>query len=556
MIIDGFSYKISFKVDDTKLKKTEQSIKTLGNKFKTFAKSFAPIGAAFTTAGGLIANYIEKPLNNINELNKEKNRLFDITKAEIKQAKEYQANINKSRTHLKSLTTQIAIKLIPTVNQSIKGFNNFVLKNKELIADGISKLLGWIIKTGQVFFNFFRGINFVIKSTVGWKNALIILIGVLAILKRAMITTFLTSPIGLIIGAIMALMLLIDDLYTYLDGGDSLFGEYWEPFISAGKEVLAFFETMKPAILQLLSYVKGTFMGVVDFFKGLLQILVGVFTGNFDLIEKGWDNLIIGLKEYFVNFKDWLIEFWSILAKVFLNLFLVLKQGIIFLLDGLKKTVAWVFISLKDSVLSIWDKINSIVLNLLIGLKNSVVAIWDKISKAIMNLLENLKNNIIAVWNKTIEAILNLFDGFKNNLASAFTSIGELIKAPFENAFAWIKSQYEKYIEPIINAVKNLNPVNIVSNAKDSIKSLGSDAVSYGKNMLNKGLNLLGLGNDEPKKALAPAYATNNNQTTYNQGGTANTTINITTNNPQMAEQVVKNQRQLDLSYTQNNYGG
>ena len=60
MIIDGFSYKISFKVDDTKLKKTEQSIKTLGNKFKTFAKSFAPIGAAFTTASGLIANYIEK----------------------------------------------------------------------------------------------------------------------------------------------------------------------------------------------------------------------------------------------------------------------------------------------------------------------------------------------------------------------------------------------------------------------------------------------------------------------------------------------------------------
>ncbi|MDU7070080.1 hypothetical protein [Campylobacter ureolyticus] len=468
MIIDGFSYKISFKVDDTKLKKTEQSIKTLGNKFKAFAKGFTAIGASFTTAGGLIANYIEKPLKNINELNKEKNRLFDITQAEIKQAKEYQANINKSRTFLKSITTQIAIKLIPTVNQSIKGFNNFILKNKELIADGISKLLGWIIKTGQVFFNFFRGINFVIKSTIGWKNALIVLIGVLAILKRAMITTFLTSPIGLIIGAIMALMVLIDDLYTYLDGGDSLFGEYWEPFISAGKEVLAFFETMKPTIMQLLEYVKGAFRGVVEFLKGLIQILVGIFTGNFDLIEKGWDNLITGLKEYFINFKDWFIEFWSILAKVILNLLLVLKQGVV----------------------------------------------------------------------------------------TVFSTLAELIKAPFENAFNWIKAQYEKYIEPIINAVKNFNPANIVSNAKDSIKSLGSDAVSYGKNMLNKGLNLLGLGNDEPKKALIPAYATNNNQTTYNQGGTANTTINITTNNPQMAEQVVKNQRQLDLSYTQNNYGG
>ena len=148
MIIGEFLYKVGFNVDDTKLKKTEQNIKNIGNQFKSFAKGFTAIGAAFTTAGGLIANYIEKPLKNINELNKEKNRLFDITKAEIKQAKEYQTNINKSRTYLKSLTTQIAIKLIPTVNQSIKGFNNFVLKNKELIADGISKLLSWIIKTG------------------------------------------------------------------------------------------------------------------------------------------------------------------------------------------------------------------------------------------------------------------------------------------------------------------------------------------------------------------------------------------------------------------------
>lgn len=523
MIIDGFSYKISFKVDDTKLKKTEQSIKTLGNKFKAFAKSFAPIGAAFTTAGGLIANYIEKPLNNINELNKEKNRLFDITKAEIKQAKEYQANINKSRTFLKSLSTQIAIKLIPTVNQSIKGFNNFILKNKELIVDGISKLLGWIVKTGQVFFNFFRAINFLIKGTVGWKNALIVLIGVLAILKRAMITTFLTSPIGLIIGAVMALMLLIDDLYTHLDGGDSLFGEYWESFIEAGKEVMAFFETIKPTILQLLEYVKG-----------LLQILVGVFTGNFYLIKQGWDNLATGLKEYFTNFKDWLVEFWNILGKGLLNLLLVLKQGVISLWEGLKQTIIGVIIGLKDDALFIWDKIVS----------------------TIINLIENLKNNIIAIWDKITEAILSLFNDFKNNLASAFASIGELIKAPFENAFAWIKRQYEKYIEPIINAVKSFNPANMVSNAKDSIKSLGSGAIDYGKNMLNKGLNLFGLGNDEPKKALIPAYANNNTQTTYNQGGTANTTINITTNNPQMAEQVVRNQRQLDLSYTQNNYGG
>ena len=148
------------------------------------------IGAAATAASGLIANYLTVPLQNIQELAKQKNKLFDITQAEIDQAKEYQDRLQNTKTAMQSITTQVALKLIPTVNQSLKGFNNFLRANKALVVEGLTNVFKWILKLGQVFTNTFRFLNKLITSTIGWKAALLILVGVLAVVKRAMIAAF------------------------------------------------------------------------------------------------------------------------------------------------------------------------------------------------------------------------------------------------------------------------------------------------------------------------------------------------------------------------------
>ena len=109
------------------------------------------IGAAAAAASGLIANYLTVPLQNIGELAKKKDRLFNITQAEIDQAKEYQDQLQKTKTAVQSIVTQTAIKLIPVVNQSLKGFNNFLKANKALVVEGLTNVFKWILKLGQVF---------------------------------------------------------------------------------------------------------------------------------------------------------------------------------------------------------------------------------------------------------------------------------------------------------------------------------------------------------------------------------------------------------------------
>lgn len=172
---------------------------------------------------------------------------------------------------MQSIVTQTAIKLIPVVNQSLKGFNNFLRANKALVVEGLTNVFKWILKLGQVFTNTFRFLNKVISSTIGWKTALLILVGVLAVVKRAMLAAFLTNPIGWVILLIGGLILLIDDLMTYLDGGESLLGDYWKPFIEWGKKAITVYKGIEPTIKQV-------FNGAVKVIMGFGQSVIGILT--------------------------------------------------------------------------------------------------------------------------------------------------------------------------------------------------------------------------------------------------------------------------------------
>ena len=407
------------------------------------------IGAAATAASGLIANYLTVPLQNIEELAKKKDRLFNITQAEIIQAKEYQDQLQKTKTAVQSIVTQTALKLIPVVNQSLKGFNNFLRANKALVVEGLTNVFKWILKLGQVFTNTFRFLNKVISSTIGWKAALLILVGVLAVVKRAMLAAFLTNPIGWVILLIGGLILLIDDLMTYLDGGKSLFGDSWKPFIEWGKKAIAVYKKIEPIIKQVFS-------GAVKIIMGFGQSVIGILTS----IGALFTLRLADLKEAF--------RFWC---------------------NGGKKMIE--------------------------GLCNIFGTSWSEVT-------EKVKKTIFA-WIDDIKV------GFEN--------LGKAIMQPFELAFKWIKDQYNKYIAPIVDAVKNFD--------------IGQTA----KDMWEGTKNLFGFGNDTPKAAIAMQYADNNRSVQYN-GGTATTTININTNNPQMANQIINNRQKNDLAFTQANLRG
>jgi hypothetical protein len=100
--------------------------------------------------------------------------------------------------------------------------------------------------------------------------------------------------IALAVAALGALVLLVDDFMVYMRGGNSVIGKFLEPWARIGPKVMAYISMYWDAI-------KGTVMGIVEYVQGILQLIVGVITGNTELATKGAHKIIVGFLKMLYN---------------------------------------------------------------------------------------------------------------------------------------------------------------------------------------------------------------------------------------------------------------
>ncbi|MDF7681184.1 hypothetical protein PT300_11565 [Enterobacteriaceae bacterium ESL0689] len=200
----------SIRTTEEATRKAKEAEKSVG-KLKMLA---AGVGALIGYVSGRVLGFIDQAVGGARTLSKEKGLLFNISQAELQQADEYQAAMKRTGVSIESVKTKIALNLLPQLTNAVNGFNNWLSASKELVAGGLTKTIQFGARAIQVIVNTGRAIGSVVKNTIGWKGALVMLTAAFAILNR----TMLMNPITWIVAAIVGLMLIIDDLMVYLDG--------------------------------------------------------------------------------------------------------------------------------------------------------------------------------------------------------------------------------------------------------------------------------------------------------------------------------------------------
>ena len=198
------------------------------NNLKT---GFSELNNVAVTYGEMMWSAFNDAIDKAQDLALQKDALFDISEKELLQAEQYKSVMSKVGLAVDSIKTKLALGLAPAVTDLISVFSDWLITNKELIADGINIIVKVVSNIIQVIKHFCEFLDLVITDTIGWKNAIIAFIAIWALFNKA----FLLSPVGLVIGAITVLLLLIDDLMVYLKGGKSLLGSYWQPLIDGAK---------------------------------------------------------------------------------------------------------------------------------------------------------------------------------------------------------------------------------------------------------------------------------------------------------------------------------
>ena len=216
------------------------------------------------------------------------------------------------------------------------------------------------------------------------------------------------------------------------------------------------------ALCNLLAPVfEGVFQNIANIFSeisgiilGLLDVFIGLFTGN-------WDQLWNGVKSIFTSI-------WDYIVNTFSNILNTLK-GIADVVLGWFGT-SWneVWTSIKDFFVNIWTSISTFLTGIITGIRDFFVNIWtgiytffsnifNAIYTVVSTVFQTIYNTIMTVWNSIYETIAPLLDAFKYLFETIFQAIQILIGM----AMDWISEKISaiwnaivSFLTPILEGIK------------------------------------------------------------------------------------------------------
>lgn len=196
------------------------------------------------------------------------------------------ADVNDSYTimgfALDGLKRDVALGIAPEMKDFAKTITDLIAENKKLV---ISIVQGVVKATKALFEALDRvkiPLGIVIGLFVGWKMATLGLAGAMKMFGGVL--AFVTSPVTLIVAAVVGLLLIIDDLIVAFRGGKSVIADFFMEFF--GVDIVT------------------PLRSAVEWVRELYGAFAALFT---DFSWSNYGKLMAKAWEPFVNVLDWII---------------------------------------------------------------------------------------------------------------------------------------------------------------------------------------------------------------------------------------------------------
>ena len=267
----------------------------------------------------------------------------------------------------------------------------------------------------------------------------------------------------------------------------SFAGQYLQPLIDKGLELIGkvadavtllwvnilqpfiewFISTIIPAITPVLQgvidsflllgeVISGVFSGIITWLTGIIDFLVGVFTGEWSLAWTGIQEILSGI--------------WELIKAIITGALSLIQNAI---------TLAWTRISVTTT--TIWNAIKALINTIWTWLKSLATQVFTSIKNAVSQAWTAIQTTTTEIWNGIGEALSLLWETIKTTAGETFTGIKDTIV----EAWNALKDRTGEIWDGIWNSIKGaIN--NIISGVEDMVNRVVS-----GINTMIDGINSL-----------------------------------------------------------------
>ena len=203
------------------------------------------------------------------------------------------------------------------------------------------------------------------------------------------------------------------------------------------------------SLIKIIGDVADTLSGIIDF-------LVGVFTGDWELAWQGIKEIADGAWNFI---KDVVSGAWEIIKTVTKGALNIIKTAISTAWNAIKAATSTVWNAIKKTLSGLWSALKTTAKTVFDAIKTKVTGVWDKIKDKTSRTWESITTFVSTKVEAIKTAITDKFNAARDAVKSAFEGIVDFIKRPINQAIS------------IVN-----NAVGMINNAIGGIES----AFSFG----------------------------------------------------------------------------
>ena len=253
---------------------------------------------------------------------------------------------------------------------------------------------------------------------------------------------------------------------------------------------------------QLWSGIKEIFSGIWDGIKGVFSAVLGALRGIADTFlgwfGTSWSEVWTGIKAFFEGIWNGITSFlstaWETIKNVvsvgiqFIGAILEAAFDIItlpfrFIWENCKDTIVSVWNTIKTTVSTVINAVSRVVSTVMTAIQNTVSTIWTAISTKISTVVNAIKNTVSTVfnaiktvastvWNSIKTAIGTVVDGIKSKVTTVFDGVKNSVSSVFNSIKSTATSVWNGIKSAITTPIEAAK--NTVKSALDKISSFFS----------------------------------------------------------------------------------
>lgn len=252
---------------------------------------------------------------------------------------------------------------------------------------------------------------------------------------------------------------------------------------------------IKGIFTSIWNFIVNSFRNIMNTLKGIADVVLGWFGTS-------WNEVWTSIKTFFVDtwnsiasfftgivtgIRDFFVNTWTSISNTFTAIVTAIQTVATTVFTAIRDFFTTIFTAIYNFFSTIFNSIYNVVSTVFQAIHNVITTVWNAVSGFISSVLSAIWNVVSSIWNSisgTISSVMNaifsVVSSIWNQISSAVSNVLNAIRSVVSNIWNSIKSTVSNVMQSISSTVSSI---------WDNIRSAVSDKISGIKSTIQNGFD-------------------------------------------------------------------